>query len=116
MAPRAILMKTGLKSVNIARPVNTVRSVNTGRPFSTVRPFRSTVNTVRARGFSTVKPSACWVLRPIKPKSLINSQINNKGFVDSGCSRHMTGNIAHLSDFKDFDGGYVTFGGGAYGG
>ncbi|GKG45147.1 hypothetical protein Tco_0495225, partial [Tanacetum coccineum] len=21
----------------------------------------------------------------------------------------MTGNIAHLSDFKDFDGGYVTF-------
>ncbi|GJT53854.1 putative ribonuclease H-like domain-containing protein [Tanacetum coccineum] len=28
----------------------------------------------------------------------------------------MTGNIAYLSDFKDFDGGYVTFGGGAYGG
>ncbi|GKF77808.1 hypothetical protein Tco_0230278, partial [Tanacetum coccineum] len=24
--------------------------------------------------------------------------------------------IAHLLDFKDFDGGYVTFGGGAYGG
>ncbi|GKD75051.1 hypothetical protein Tco_1333333, partial [Tanacetum coccineum] len=45
-----------------------------------------------------------------------NSQLNDKGFVDSGCSRHMTGNIAYLSDFKDFDGGYVTFGGGAYGG
>ncbi|GKA67559.1 putative ribonuclease H-like domain-containing protein [Tanacetum coccineum] len=45
-----------------------------------------------------------------------NSQLNDKGFVDSGCSRHMTRNIAHLSDFKDFDGGYVTFGGGAYGG
>ncbi|GJZ36964.1 hypothetical protein Tco_0583155, partial [Tanacetum coccineum] len=45
-----------------------------------------------------------------------NSQLNDKGFVDSGCSRHMTGNITHLSDFKDFDGGYVTFGGGAYGG
>ncbi|GJT17235.1 putative ribonuclease H-like domain-containing protein [Tanacetum coccineum] len=25
----------------------------------------------------------------------------------------MSGNIAHLSDFKEFDGGYVTFGGGA---
>ncbi|GJR30466.1 retrovirus-related pol polyprotein from transposon TNT 1-94 [Tanacetum coccineum] len=36
MAPRAVLMKTGLKSFNTARPVNTVRSVNTGRPFSTV--------------------------------------------------------------------------------
>ncbi|GJR99476.1 hypothetical protein Tco_0315985 [Tanacetum coccineum] len=118
MAPRAVLMKTGLKSVNTARPVNTVRSVNTSRPFSTARPFRSTVNTVRARGFNVVKPSACWVWRPIKPNgaSLSNSQLNDKGFVDSGCSRHMTGNIAHLSDFKDFDGGYVTFGGGAYGG
>ncbi|GJV14622.1 ribonuclease H-like domain-containing protein [Tanacetum coccineum] len=28
----------------------------------------------------------------------------------------MSGNIAHLSYFKDFDGGYVTFGGGANGG
>ncbi|GKE90267.1 hypothetical protein Tco_1567742, partial [Tanacetum coccineum] len=28
----------------------------------------------------------------------------------------MTRNIAHLLDFKDFDGGYVTFGRGAYGG
>nr|GEV73030.1 retrovirus-related Pol polyprotein from transposon TNT 1-94 [Tanacetum cinerariifolium] len=30
--------------------------------------------------------------------------------------RHMTGNIAYLSDFKEFDGGYVTFRGGAHGG
>ncbi|GJY39215.1 ribonuclease H-like domain-containing protein, partial [Tanacetum coccineum] len=36
-----------------------------------------------------------------------NSQLNDKGFVDSGCSRHMSGNIAHLSDFKDFNGVYV---------
>ncbi|GKE09493.1 hypothetical protein Tco_1413044 [Tanacetum coccineum] len=28
----------------------------------------------------------------------------------------MTGNITHLLDFKDIDGGYVTFVGGAYGG
>ncbi|GKF58968.1 hypothetical protein Tco_0175754, partial [Tanacetum coccineum] len=35
-----------------------------------------------------------------------NLQLNDKGFVDSGCSRHMTGNITHLSNFKDFDGGY----------
>ncbi|GKG09776.1 hypothetical protein Tco_0338522 [Tanacetum coccineum] len=45
-----------------------------------------------------------------------NSQLNDKGFVDSGCSRHMIGNIAHLLDFKYFYGGYVTFGEGAYGG
>ncbi|GJX18990.1 hypothetical protein Tco_0221667 [Tanacetum coccineum] len=115
MAPRAVLMKTGLKTVNTARPINTVRSVNNGRPFSTAR---QNVNTARAREFNAIKPSACWVWKPIKPNgaSLSNSQLNDKGFVDSGCSRHMTGNIAHLSDFKDFDGGYVTFGGGAHGG
>ncbi|GJX81067.1 hypothetical protein Tco_0329216, partial [Tanacetum coccineum] len=43
-------------------------------------------------------------------------QQDDKGFVDSGCSRHMTGNIAYLLDFKKFDKGYVTFGGGAHGG
>ncbi|GJY13383.1 putative ribonuclease H-like domain-containing protein [Tanacetum coccineum] len=43
-------------------------------------------------------------------------QQDDTRFIDSGCSRHMTGNIAYLSDFKEFDGGYVTFGGGAYGG
>ncbi|GKF38653.1 putative ribonuclease H-like domain-containing protein, partial [Tanacetum coccineum] len=44
------------------------------------------------------------------------SQQDDTGFIDSGCSRHMIGNIAYLLDFKEFDGGYVTFGGGAHGG
>ncbi|GKF76975.1 hypothetical protein Tco_0229445, partial [Tanacetum coccineum] len=42
--------------------------------------------------------------------------MDDKRFVDSGCSRHITGNIDYLSDFKEFDRGYVTFGGGAHGG
>ncbi|GJX53373.1 ribonuclease H-like domain-containing protein, partial [Tanacetum coccineum] len=45
-------------------------------------------------------------------KKVGKPQHDDKGFVDSGCSRHMTGNIAYLSDFKQFDGGYVAFGGG----
>ncbi|GKD83838.1 hypothetical protein Tco_1350677, partial [Tanacetum coccineum] len=36
-------------------------------------------------------------------------QQDDIGFVDSGCSRHMNRNIAYLSDFKEFDGGCVTF-------
>ncbi|GJZ15702.1 ribonuclease H-like domain-containing protein [Tanacetum coccineum] len=40
----------------------------------------------------------------------------DQGYVDSGCSRHMTGNMSYLSDFKEFDRGYVTFGVGAKGG
>nr|GEY39428.1 ribonuclease H-like domain-containing protein [Tanacetum cinerariifolium] len=29
---------------------------------------------------------------------------------DSGCSRHMTGNISYLTDYEPYDGGYVSFG------
>nr|GEV91560.1 hypothetical protein [Tanacetum cinerariifolium] len=32
----------------------------------------------------------------------------DQGYVDSGCSRNMIGNMSYLSDFKEFDGGYVT--------
>nr|GEV93269.1 hypothetical protein [Tanacetum cinerariifolium] len=36
-----------------------------------------------------------------------NSQsvIDDKGYWDSGCSRHMTGNISYLSDYEPYDGG-----------
>ncbi|GJV40197.1 ribonuclease H-like domain-containing protein [Tanacetum coccineum] len=87
--------------VNTDRPriVHTARSyrapVNTIRPrvFNTARPFTGQVNTVKAYGANVVKPSACWVWRPTRPNgaSLGNPQMNDKGFVDSGCSRHMTG-------------------------
>ena len=36
--------------------------------------------------------------------------------VDSGCSRHMTGNISSLQNFKQFDGSNVAFGGDRKGG
>nr|GEW57234.1 ribonuclease H-like domain-containing protein [Tanacetum cinerariifolium] len=36
--------------------------------------------------------------------------------IDSRCSRHMTGNMSYLSDYKEIDGGYVTFGGNLKGG
>nr|GEX70428.1 ribonuclease H-like domain-containing protein [Tanacetum cinerariifolium] len=38
------------------------------------------------------------------------NNINDKGYWDSGCSRHMTGNISYLSDYEPFDGRYVSFG------
>nr|GEV96890.1 ribonuclease H-like domain-containing protein [Tanacetum cinerariifolium] len=40
----------------------------------------------------------------------------DQGYVDGGCSRDMTENMSYLSDFKEFNEGYVTFGGGANGG
>nr|GEZ96427.1 hypothetical protein [Tanacetum cinerariifolium] len=38
------------------------------------------------------------------------NNIDDKGYWDSGCSRHMTANISYISDFEPFDGGYVSFG------
>ncbi|GJU38571.1 ribonuclease H-like domain-containing protein [Tanacetum coccineum] len=73
----------------VRKPVKP-KAVNTARPNSTV------VNAVRANQG--------------------HPQKEDQGYVDSGCSRHMTGNMSYLSDFKEFDGGYVTFRGGAKGG
>ncbi|GJS93823.1 putative ribonuclease H-like domain-containing protein [Tanacetum coccineum] len=36
--------------------------------------------------------------------------LKNKGIVDSGCSRHMTGNKAYLVEYQDYNGGPVAFG------
>nr|GEX25069.1 hypothetical protein [Tanacetum cinerariifolium] len=37
--------------------------------------------------------------------------LKGKGIIDSGYSRHMTGNKAYLVDYQDFNGGPVAFGG-----
>nr|GEV02521.1 ribonuclease H-like domain-containing protein [Tanacetum cinerariifolium] len=66
-----------------------------------------------------VKASACWSLRPKQNttdkgpnNNSGNSQnvIDEKGYWDSGCSRHMTGNISYLSNYEPYDEGYVSFG------
>ncbi|GKC61435.1 putative ribonuclease H-like domain-containing protein [Tanacetum coccineum] len=120
MTPRAVLLKTGLTLVNTVRPVNTahpkpaVHSAKSMSQFSkqaqstAQRPFykqttltRRSVHTAK-RHYYTERPRG-------KP------QQDDTGFVDSGCSRHMTGKIAYLLDFKKFDRGYVTFRGGAHG-
>ncbi|GJX07518.1 ribonuclease H-like domain, reverse transcriptase, RNA-dependent DNA polymerase [Tanacetum coccineum] len=37
--------------------------------------------------------------------------LQDQGVIDSGCSRHMTGNMSYLTDYEDIDEGYVAFGG-----
>ncbi|GJU08043.1 hypothetical protein Tco_1124473 [Tanacetum coccineum] len=36
--------------------------------------------------------------------------LQNQGVIDSGCSRHMTGNMSYLTEYEEIDGGYVVFG------
>ncbi|GJQ96469.1 ribonuclease H-like domain-containing protein [Tanacetum coccineum] len=140
MTPRAVLLKTGLTPLNTVRHVNTahlksaVHSAKSMSYFSkqaqstAQRPFyKQTTLTSRyvntaMRHYHTERPRAGNTARSYtEPVNAVRAKrgkplMDDKGFVDSGCSRHMTGNIAYLSDFKEFDGGYVTFGGGAHGG
>ncbi|KAI3687113.1 hypothetical protein L1987_80804 [Smallanthus sonchifolius] len=53
---------------------------------------------------SEAKPS-------VARKGRLKGTISNRWYVDSGCSRHMTGNMALLQDVKPFRGGYVAFAG-----
>ncbi|GJW45569.1 retrovirus-related pol polyprotein from transposon TNT 1-94 [Tanacetum coccineum] len=83
------------------------------------------INTAKAQAVNTARPKAVKTARPnsevvnavrVNQANASKPQQDDTRFVDSGCSRHMTVNIAYLSDFKEFDGGYVTFVGGAHGG
>ncbi|GKC64522.1 putative ribonuclease H-like domain-containing protein [Tanacetum coccineum] len=58
-----------------------------------------------------VLKKAKWVWRP-KMNYQGNPEIllRDHAVVDSGCSSHMTGNKAYLSDYEDFNGGFVAFG------
>nr|GEU90103.1 hypothetical protein [Tanacetum cinerariifolium] len=42
--------------------------------------------------------------------------LKDKGVIDSGCSRHMIGNVSYFSDFEELNGEYVAFGGNPKGG
>nr|GFA93051.1 ribonuclease H-like domain-containing protein [Tanacetum cinerariifolium] len=49
-------------------------------------------------------------------KGNLQHALKDKGVIDRGCSRRMTGNMSYLSDFEELNGGYVAFGGNPKGG
>ncbi|GKE06204.1 putative ribonuclease H-like domain-containing protein [Tanacetum coccineum] len=83
------------------------------------------VSAVGGIGKTDVKPSANCVWR--QKKNYVNKfskhnggsnsrkfddphkALKNKGIVDSGCSRNMTGNKACLAEYQDYNGGPVAF-------
>ncbi|GJT60967.1 putative ribonuclease H-like domain-containing protein [Tanacetum coccineum] len=48
--------------------------------------------------------------RNLRKILLVKGNIDDKGYWDSGCTRHMTDNISYLSEYEPYDGGYVSFG------
>ncbi|GJR41397.1 putative ribonuclease H-like domain-containing protein [Tanacetum coccineum] len=130
LVPRAVLMKSGLVSVNTARQVNVAHSKTTvndaipmGKNLNTTKP-KALVNAVKGNNLNVVKASACWVWKPkhkvlnhvSKPNRQSTNGLQDQGVINSGCSRHMTGNMSYLSNYEEMDGGYVSFGGNPKGG
>nr|GEW61505.1 hypothetical protein [Tanacetum cinerariifolium] len=58
------------------------------------------------------KPVSITVVRPGNREYALK----DKGVIDSGCSRNMTGNRSYLSSFEELNDGYVAFGGNPKGG
>ncbi|GJU10497.1 retrovirus-related pol polyprotein from transposon TNT 1-94 [Tanacetum coccineum] len=108
-------------SVNTTRPINTAYTrptVNSARPASNVinrahsharRPFNK-YTTNKNNNFNEKVNTVRENVTTVGPKAV------EKGVIDSGCSRHMTGNKSYLSDYEEIDGGFVAFGGSTKGG
>ncbi|GJR43380.1 ribonuclease H-like domain-containing protein [Tanacetum coccineum] len=88
----------------------------------TVRPETQTVKTrddksgqnSKKQGIGFRKVKACFVCKStdhlIKDWHIQRTCLQDACSGDSGCSSHMTGNKAYLSDYEDFNGGFVAFG------
>ncbi|GJS99470.1 hypothetical protein Tco_0820640 [Tanacetum coccineum] len=81
------------------------KKVNIVRVKDTTARDRAVVSENKGKGANAVKASACWG----NPQQ---KEYKEKGVIDSGCSRHMTGNKCYLTKYEDYDGGFVSFGDG----
>ncbi|GJT61145.1 hypothetical protein Tco_1004678 [Tanacetum coccineum] len=101
------------------------KKVNIVRVKDTTARDRAVVSENKGKGVNVVKASACWIqvyngLDPQKSLILLfyvhgnphQKEYKEKGVFDSSCSRHMTGNKCYLTEYEDYDGGFVSFGDG----
>ncbi|GJW06756.1 ribonuclease H-like domain-containing protein [Tanacetum coccineum] len=136
--PKAVLTKTGIFPVNTARQnlssqavtTSTARKVNTARPIvNEIRPrnnFYKSHSPIRRPFNRTTAPKAKFSNQKVNSAEVkevsvvrgiwetadnLQRALKNKGIMDSGYFRHMTGNKAYLAEYQDYNGGPVAFGG-----
>ncbi|GJT87382.1 putative ribonuclease H-like domain-containing protein [Tanacetum coccineum] len=113
---------------NAARKVNTVKPImnnarpKTGfhktlssfrRPFNRTTTLRTIFSNPKVNTADVKAVSAVWGKREtvVKPSDYPQRALKDKAIVDCGCSRHMTGNKAYLTEYQEFNGGLIAFGG-----
>nr|GEX09742.1 hypothetical protein [Tanacetum cinerariifolium] len=118
VVPTAVLTRSRLVSLNVDRPVSTaVPQITMKSP----RPVKHVVNKTHSPIRRPINHRPATKNSHFHKKITIvqgNPQqaLKDKGVIDSGCSRHMNGNISFLLDFEEFNRGYVAFRGNPKGG
>ncbi|GJT29622.1 putative ribonuclease H-like domain-containing protein [Tanacetum coccineum] len=80
--------------------------------------LKEKVNTAKVNNVTTVGPKAVVSAVQGHEAHAGNPQhaLKDQAIVDSGCSRHMTGNKTYFSNYQEIDGGFFAFGGSSKGG
>ncbi|GJV58704.1 putative ribonuclease H-like domain-containing protein [Tanacetum coccineum] len=102
----AVKINTVKPIVNRVRPANLVLLGEKGKLLLSPQQV-----VIRDHKDTTGTMSPNTMVDPVLEIDYPHRALKNKGIVDSGCSRHMTGNKAYLAEFQDFNGGPVAFGG-----
>nr|GEW70228.1 hypothetical protein [Tanacetum cinerariifolium] len=125
VVPIVVLTKSKLVPLTAARQVTTTVSptnVTRPRPAKTVftkphSPPKRHINHSPSPKASTFSPKVTAAKAPMVNVVKGNwHALKDKGVIDSGCSRHKTGNMSYVSNFKELIGRYVAFGGNPKGG
>ncbi|GJS69787.1 hypothetical protein Tco_0702628 [Tanacetum coccineum] len=105
--PTALLTRTCKIQVNTARASST-NNVNTVRASST-KDVSTARHNFNCQAVPTNAARKVHTVKPIVNNDYPQRALKNKGIVDSGCSRHMTGNKAYLAKYQDYNVGPVAF-------
>nr|GEX19052.1 hypothetical protein [Tanacetum cinerariifolium] len=116
IVPAVILTKSKPVSVTVARPVSAVvLKIMATKPRHACSLHTKTNSIIRRHKtcskFSKTSNSSPKVTTAHAKVGNPQYALKDKGVIDSGCSRHMTGNMSDLSDFQELNGRYVSFGG-----
>nr|GEW75072.1 hypothetical protein [Tanacetum cinerariifolium] len=132
MVPTAVLTQSKPVFNTAVRPVSAaVPKIKVTRPrlahlivTKSKSPIRRHITCSPSPKISTLPPRVTGAQAPVvsdaqgMKRTWGNPQhaLKDKGVIDSGCSRHMIGNMSYLSDFEELNEGYVAFGGNLNGG
>nr|GEV39208.1 hypothetical protein [Tanacetum cinerariifolium] len=114
VVPTAVVPKSKLVPINAARPITAVVP-------KIKAPMVCCLGCSEKMGMETKMSSfrPCFLQHKcINDPKKGNPQhsLKDKRVIDSGCPRHMIGNMSYLSDFEELNGGHVAFGGNPKGG